>query len=146
MDATQLSRRLETVAQFVPHNARLADIGSDHAYLPVHLALNKQIEMAIAGEVADGPFQNACHEINNRKLNEIIIPRLADGLAAVELADRIDTITIAGMGGALITEILDAGQDKLTDVSLLILQPNIGEAGLRKWLMEHSYAITAEKK
>lgn len=145
MDAVQLSKRLQLVANFVPQKARLADIGSDHAYLPVHLALNGQIEKAIAGEVAKGPFQNASHEIKARKLTNIIEPRLADGLAAIELTDRIDTITIAGMGGTLITEILDQGQAKLSGVKTLILQPNVGEDGLRRWLMEHQYQIIAEK-
>lgn len=144
MDALHLSNRLQTVADFVPQHARIADIGSDHAYLPAYLALKGQIEGAIAGEVASGPLQNAINEINNHKLTKIIKPRLADGLAAIAASDKIDTITIAGMGGALITEILESGKAKLAGVTTLILQPNVGEYGLRKWLMEHQFKIIAE--
>lgn len=145
MDAQNLSQRLETVAEFVPKGARVADIGSDHGYLPAALALQKRITYAVAGEVVKGPYENAVHEIQKLNLANIIQARLADGLAAIEDADRIDTITIAGMGGALITQILDAHPEKLTGVSRLILQPNVGEARLRTWLMDHQFQIMAEK-
>lgn len=145
MDALHLSNRLQIIADFVPQNARMADIGSDHAYLPAYLALNGRIELAIAGEVAQGPFQNAAKEINNQKLTKMVIPRLADGLAAIQPDDNIDTITIAGMGGALITEILELGKAKLEGVTTLVLQPNVGEYGLRKWLMDHQFKIVAER-
>lgn len=144
MDALHLSNRLQTVADFVPQNARVADIGSDHAYLPAYLALNGRIAMAIAGEVAQGPFQNAAKEIKHHKLTKMVEPRLADGLDAIRSDDKINTITIAGMGGTLITEILEAGKTKLTGVTSLILQPNVGEYGLRRWLMEHQFEIVAE--
>lgn len=98
MDARHLSKRLATAAEFVPVGARLADIGSDHAYLPAFLALRGRIEYAVAGEVVRGPYQNACREITREGLQEIIVPRLADGLAAINADDRIDTVTICGMG------------------------------------------------
>ena len=63
MDARKLSNRLLTAAKYVKAGAVLADIGSDHAYLPAYLALNKQIKFGIAGEVVKGPFENAQHEI-----------------------------------------------------------------------------------
>lgn len=145
MDAKNLSKRLTTVAKYVQPGARLADIGSDHAYLPASLALNKRISYAIAGEVVKGPYENAVREIEGQGLAEIVHPRLADGLAAIQVSDRINTITIAGMGGSLITSILDQGQDKLTGVSRLVLQPNVGEYRLRKWLMDHGFQIMAEE-
>ncbi|MEY8441361.1 tRNA (adenine(22)-N(1))-methyltransferase TrmK [Lactobacillaceae bacterium 24-114] len=145
MDAQHLSKRLATVAKYVPKEARIADIGSDHAYLPAALALNNQITYAIAGEVVQGPYENAKHEIENLNLMDIIHPRLKDGLAAIDEDDQIDTITIAGMGGALITKILDAHPEKLVGVKRLILQPNIGESRLRRWLMDHRYQIMAEE-
>ncbi|MBB1086491.1 tRNA (adenine(22)-N(1))-methyltransferase [Limosilactobacillus fastidiosus] len=145
MDAQNLSQRLETVAEFVPKGARVADIGSDHGYLPAALALRKRIAYAVAGEVVKGPYENAVREIQKLNLANIIQARLADGLAAIEDADQIDTITIAGMGGALITQILDAHPEKLTGVARLILQPNVGEARLRTWLMNHRFQIMAEK-
>ena len=72
MDANHLSLRLARVANYVPKGARMADIGSDHAYLPAHLALNGQIEYAVAGEVVKGPFENAAHEIKQLQLDNVI--------------------------------------------------------------------------
>lgn len=144
MDARHLSDRLVRVAKFVPKNARLADIGSDHAYLPAYLAINKIISYAVAGEVAKGPYENAVTEINTERLDHMIMPRLANGLKAIKLDDNIDTITIAGMGGPLIKDIFTADLEKLTGVRRLIIQPNVGQKLIREWLMDHSYQIIDE--
>ena len=145
LDAQHLSKRLAVVASYVPQNARLADIGSDHAYLPAALALQGKIDYAVAGEVVKGPYENAVQEINSLKLSNVIHPRLADGLTAITDDDRIDTVTIAGMGGSLIAQILDTNPRKLAGVKRLVLQPNIGELRLRKWLMVHRFQIMAEQ-
>ena len=145
MDEKNLSKRLATVAEFVPVGARMADIGSDHAYLPAALALQKKISYAVAGEVVKGPYENAVGEIKGHGLTDLIKPRLADGLAAITPADRIDTVVIAGMGGTLIAEILDRGKDRLKGVRRLVLQPNVGEDRLRRWLMANRYQIMAEQ-
>ncbi|GAX02914.1 SAM-dependent methyltransferase [Secundilactobacillus pentosiphilus] len=145
MNGTHLSNRLQTVADFVRPGARLADIGSDHAYLPVHLAKKGVISAAIAGEVVKGPYHNALTEIENEQLTAVITARLADGLAAIHLDDNIDTITIAGMGGTLITNILESGKAHLTHHERLILQPNVGEDNVRRWLQDNSYEIVAER-
>lgn len=145
VDAENLSQRLTTVAKYVPQGARVADIGSDHAYLPAALALQGRIKNAVAGEVVRGPYENAVQEIQKLNLQEIIQPRLANGLVAIKTTDHINTITIAGMGGALITQILDAHPEKLVNVNRLILQPNVGESRLRKWLMAHRFQIMAEE-
>ncbi|WP_195517655.1 tRNA (adenine(22)-N(1))-methyltransferase [Weissella cibaria] len=144
MDALQLSRRLATVASYVPDGARLADIGSDHAYLPANLLLNKRISFAIAGEVAQGPLDNVQHEINRHRLGDVLVPRLADGLAAVQPEDLIDTVTIAGMGGRLIAQILTAGHADAQRYQRLILQPNIDIDVVRTWLMDNGYQLTDE--
>lgn len=145
MDAKHLSERLTAVASYVPANARMADIGSDHAYLPVALALQGKISFAIAGEVVKGPFENASHEIRKEGVTDIVKARIADGLTAIKKDDQIDTVVIAGMGGALIVSILAAGVDKLDGVNTLILQPNVGEQQVRVWLVEHNYQLTAEQ-
>ena len=145
MDSLHLSNRLKTVAKYVPDDARMADIGSDHAYLPANLVLNQRINFAIAGEVAKGPFQNAQAEISGHQLTKQIEARLADGLAAIELTDRIDTITIAGMGGTLISEILEQGKSKLSNISRLVLEPNVGSEIVRTWLVDNYFEITAEE-
>ncbi|MDK8115677.1 tRNA (adenine(22)-N(1))-methyltransferase [Limosilactobacillus reuteri] len=145
MDEKHLSARLACVASLVPAGARVADIGSDHAYLPAALVLDGKIDFAIAGEVVKGPYENAVHEIKDHQLEGQVIPRLADGLAAIEPADKVDTITIAGMGGSLIASILEKGKDKLTEIKRLVLQPNVGESQLREWLMNNHYQIMTEK-
>lgn len=145
MDEKNLSKRLATVASYVPAGARMADIGSDHAYLPAALALQKKISYAVAGEVVKGPYENAVSEIKGHGLTDLIKPRLADGLAAITPADRIDTVVIAGMGGTLIAEILERGKDRLQGVRRLVLQPNVGEGRLRRWLMDNRYQIMAEQ-
>lgn len=145
VDEKHLSARLACVASLVPAGARVADIGSDHAYLPAALVLDGKIDFAIAGEVVKGPYENAVHEIKDHQLEGQVIPRLADGLAAIEPADKVDTITIAGIGGSLIASILEKGKDKLTEIKRLVLQPNVGESQLREWLMNNHYQIMTEK-
>lgn len=145
VDEKHLSARLACVASLVPAGARVADIGSDHAYLPAALVLDGKIDFAIAGEVVKGPYENAVHEIKDHQLEGKVIPRLADGLAAIEPADKVDTITIAGMGGSLIASILEKDKNKLTGIKRLVLQPNIGESQLREWLMNNHYQIMTEK-
>ncbi|WEG73950.1 tRNA (adenine(22)-N(1))-methyltransferase [Vagococcus intermedius] len=147
MNEQKLSKRLAHVASYVEPGARVADIGSDHAYLPAWLYLNGKIEAAVAGEVVQGPFESAKKLVETRGLSEHITVRLANGLEAVEKNDQIDTVTIAGMGGSLISDILDRGVNKgiLTGKERLILQPNIGEKRLRKWLVKYKYQLIAEE-
>lgn len=141
----ELSQRLQAVANFVPQGSRLLDVGSDHAYLPLDLVKKKRIDFAIAGEVVQGPYQSALNNVAQAGLSEQIEVRLANGLAAFEFADQISAITICGMGGRLIAEILAAGKDKLAQIERLILQPNNREDDLRSWLMEHGFVIVAEQ-
>ena len=139
-----ISKRLELVASFVPQGAILLDVGSDHAYLPIELVERGQIESAIAGEVVEGPYQSAVKNVEAHGLKEKIQVRLANGLAAFEEGDQVSVITIAGMGGRLITRILEEGLDKLANVERLVLQPNNREDDLRIWLQENGFQIVAE--
>ena len=139
-----ISKRLETVASFVPQGAVLLDVGSDHAYLPIELVKKGHIERAIAGEVVEGPYQSAIKNVESHGLSEKIQVRLANGLAAFEESDQVSVITIAGMGGRLIASILEEGFDKLAHVERLILQPNNREDELRSWLQDYGFQIIAE--
>lgn len=145
MDKNILSHRLETVASFVPSGARLLDVGSDHAYLPLALVEKGQLAFAVAGEVVEGPYQSALANVREAGREEQIIVRLANGLAAWEGADQIDTITICGMGGRLIADILEAGKERLVSINRLILQPNNREDELRDWLAENGFVLIAEE-
>lgn len=146
MNAKDLSNRLQKAAEFVPSAAILADIGSDHAYLPVALMLQEKISYGIAGEVVAGPYESAKRQVAKYGLEEKIAVRLADGLEAVELADQVSAITICGMGGVLIRDILQRGkaQNRLSGKERLILQPNVGERQLRQWLVAEDYQIIDE--
>ncbi len=143
MEQINLSERLKRVADFLPQNSRMADIGSDHAYLPVYAVLGKKADFAIAGELNEGPFISANQTVHTYGLENQIKVRQGNGLNVIAKGE-VNTIVIAGMGGSLIQSILEAGQDKLTPDMRLILQPNIGAFGLRKWLTSRQWQITAE--
>ncbi|RMR07937.1 putative SAM-dependent methyltransferase [Pseudomonas savastanoi pv. glycinea] len=145
MNEQTLSRRLERVAAHVPAGARLADIGSDHGYLPVALMRRGSIAAAVAGEVALTPFRAAERTVRENDLDQFITVRMANGLAAIQPEDGITAISICGMGGETIRDILDDGKAHLTGGERLILQPNGGERPLRQWLMENGYCILSEE-
>ncbi|KJZ52338.1 tRNA (adenine(22)-N(1))-methyltransferase [Pseudomonas marginalis] len=145
MNEHTLSLRLERVAANVPHGARLADIGSDHAYLPVALMRRGVIAAAVAGEVATTPFHAAQRTVRDNGLEQHITVRLADGLAAIEAADGITAISVCGMGGETIRDILESGKAHLSGQERLVLQPNGGEQPLRQWLMDNGYSIRSEE-
>ncbi|MEO4052278.1 tRNA (adenine(22)-N(1))-methyltransferase TrmK [Solibacillus sp. CAU 1738] len=144
MNAQKLSKRLETVASFVPTGAVVADIGSDHAYLPCYLVHKGMVKRAVAGEVVKGPYESAVRQVRTEGLTNSITVRMADGLAAIEESDHIDTVTIAGMGGPLIVSILEKHPEALKSVTRLILQPNIHAKVIREWALAHGWAILDE--
>ena len=144
MQVKNISKRLGKVASFVPQGAKILDVGSDHAYLPIYLMQQRRIVSAIAGEVVDGPYQSAVANVSDNELSDKISVRLANGLAAFDEKDQIDVIIIAGMGGRLIADILANGSAKLASVKRLILQPNNREDELRRWLCGHNFQITEE--
>ena len=142
----ELGERLTRVASFVPNGSKVCDVGSDHAYLPVYLIQNDQISCAIAGEVVEGPFLSAKQTVRDYRMEDRIEVRLGDGLQILSKEDEITAVTICGMGGELISRILEAGYSgcHLNGRERLILQPNVAEHFVREWLMKHSYRITYE--
>lgn len=138
-----LSNRLKMIADKVQLHSRLADIGSDHALLPVYLASQRIVSFAIAGEYHLGPLEAAKQQVKEANLIDRIDVRHGDGLAVIQRGE-VDCITIAGMGGNLIARILDEGKEKLDGVQQLILQPNVGEDVVRHWLVEHGWYLLEE--
>lgn len=144
---TELSERLKHVADQIHQGEIVADIGSDHAYLPIYLLHNNISPLAIAGEVAEGPFNRAKNEVRIYHLEEKIDVRFGNGMDIITSNDHIDAFTICGMGGVLIASIIKKGitQNVFKHNERLILQPNVGEFSLRKYLQSIQYKITDEK-
>ena len=105
MSKLELSPRLAAIAAQVPQGARLADIGTDHAYLPTALLLAGRIERAVASDVREGPLQRGRETARHYGQEENITFRCCDGLEGLT-PDQADTVVIAGMGGELIARIL----------------------------------------
>lgn len=139
-----LSNRLKTVASLIPKGSVLADIGTDHAYLPIYALQNGIICRAICGDVREGPLLAARKNVREANLEDEIVIRKGDGLAVIEPDDQVDCITICGMGGSLITSILEQGKDQLTSVKALILQPNNAAEQVRHWLINHNWKLAQE--
>ena len=139
-----LGERLRTVAELVGDFRRIADIGSDHAYLPVWLVLHGKAVFVIAGEIQRGPLEAARRTISEMALEDCIEVRLGDGLAVVRPGE-IDAVVIAGMGGATIRGILERSSRVVDNLSRIVCQPMTGAAGLRRWLMDHGWLIDAEE-
>lgn len=141
-----LSRRLSAIADLVPPGARVADIGSDHALLPAWLVSSGKSPLAVAGEVRDGPLKASAARIEADGLADRVAVRKGDGLAVIAPGE-VDCVVIAGMGGVLIVSILDAGEadGKLEGVRTLVLQPNVGEDIVRRWLLEKGWYLANER-
>lgn len=139
----KLSRRLQAITEQIPPAATLADIGSDHAFLPCYTCLEGMTPWAIASEVAQGPLRAVQQQVFRSGLAETISVRLGDGLNVLARAE-VDVVVIAGMGGHLMVDILDAGQERLQGISRLILQPNVREKQVRLWLMQHDWELIDE--
>ncbi|GAB7386336.1 tRNA (adenine(22)-N(1))-methyltransferase TrmK [Bacillaceae bacterium] len=139
----KLSRRLQKVASYIPNGSRVADIGSDHAYLPTYLIQRGIASHVIAGELNEGPWRAARSQVRAAGLEGRIDVRKGDGLTVIEKGE-VDVITIAGMGGTLISKILGEGLEKLEGVRRLVLQPNLGEPLVRRWLYGHRWQLVAE--
>ncbi|WP_316245511.1 tRNA (adenine(22)-N(1))-methyltransferase [Gorillibacterium timonense] len=139
-----LSTRLSAIAAKIPAGSRLADIGSDHALLPVSLAENGTIARGIAGEVNPGPYEAAQRQVREAGVGKLIDVRKGDGLSVLTPGE-VDVISIAGMGGSLIVSILEAHPDRLEGVNRLVLQPNVGEDQVRKYFLTHNWILSSEE-
>lgn len=140
----RLSYRLETVAKYIQKNSFLADIGSDHAYLPVYCIQTQKARQAIAGEVTKGPYDSAKKTVCQYKLSDRIDVRLGNGFDVI-LGEAVECVTICGMGGQLIRDILEHGKEKIPTVQRLVLQPNVAAYTIRKWAVQNGWKLTAEE-
>lgn len=139
----RLSRRLEAVASFVPQGSRVADVGTDHGYIPIWLVEQGIADYAIAMDVRTGPLQRAEEHIARHKLESCIETRLSDGLAQLRPGEA-DTVVIAGMGGELMLRIMRDGSHMWDSVSRFVLSPQSELEIFRRGMEEMGFVITEE--
>ena len=130
-------------AQMVRKGSRLADIGSDHAYLPIALCTENKIEYAQASDINEGPVAAAVANIRKNGLGDRIMAVRADGLDKT-LDFAPDCITVLGMGGELIVSILDKAPWVKNENITLVLQPMTHPEILAKYLAEQGFAVNDE--
>ncbi|MCI2056654.1 MAG: class I SAM-dependent methyltransferase [Oscillibacter sp.] len=140
----ELTPRLQLLANWVPQNARLADIGTDHGYLPIWLLLQDRIAAAIASDLRPGPLSRAKADAAQYGVADRLDCRLCDGLAEIS-PQEVDTIVIAGMGGENIADILSAAPWTADGLHQLLVQPMSRAEVLREYLMKHGYRIEREQ-
>ncbi len=138
-----LKMRLAKIADLLENIDCLADIGTDHGYLPVKLIQEKRIKKAIAADINPTPLNKARSIIAESKLQGFIETRLGSGLSVLEPGEA-DGLVIAGMGGILISELLGDQEEVAKLCKCLILQPMNNQSHLRRFLEENNYRITKE--
>ena len=142
MRALELPPRLRLIAGWVPEGAYLADVGTDHGYLPTWLRLQGKIQGAVASDLRPGPLERA--KVTGLLYGtDNIEYRLCNGLAGIRPSE-VDTVTIAGMGGETILSILKAAPWTADGQHTLLLQPQSHEEMVRQYLAENGFAITRE--
>ena len=139
----KLSKRMKAVAAMVTSGGVLADVGTDHGYIPIALIQRQKIKSAIAMDINKGPLARAQDNIASARLGDYIQTRLSDGVAALGEGEA-DSILIAGMGGELVIHILSEGEKVCKAASELILQPQSDIRKVREYLRLHHYKIVDE--
>lgn len=138
-----LSRRLKLIATLVPKGARVCDVGTDHARLPIYLIENNIAKGVIATDIRPLPLENAEKNVAASGVSGIEL-RLCDGLSAVKKSEA-DTVIIAGIGGEVISGIISRGELlRKQPYPLLILQPTTSPEALRQYLYKNGFEIITE--
>ena len=139
----ELSKRLYAVAGLVTEGASVADIGTDHGYVPIYLVESGIAGKVIALDVNQGPLNRARMHIVGHGLGDRIETRLSDGLAMIRPGE-VDTVIASGMGGPLTIRILQEGKEVADQLNALILQPQSEICRVRRFLTENGYRIEQE--
>ena len=139
-----LSQRLKEIANYIPDNIKMVDIGCDHALLDIYLYKNRKNIKIIASDINENALNQAKNNIKKNKLEKYIETRISNGLDNIS-KEEIDTIVISGMGAHTIVGILHTNLDKLINVKNIIVQSNNHIDFLRKKITELNYYIESEK-
>lgn len=142
MDNIKLTPRLQCVADCIKKCNMLADIGTDHAYVPIYAVQNAITDKAIASDVVEGPLKIASDNIKSCGLENKITTALAYGLASARGAD---VIVVAGMGGKLICDILQKDEYIAKGADYMVIQPMTCSFELRKYLHSHGFELVDER-
>ncbi|MBQ4283861.1 MAG: SAM-dependent methyltransferase [Lachnospira sp.] len=143
MEDLKISKRLQKVASLVKQGNVVADIGTDHGYLPIYIVKNGVSDKVIAMDVRKGPLQKAVENVASYGVKDNIDIRLSDGLEKLS-KNEADTITICGMGGRLIQSILEKGKSKYNAKTQLIVSPQSEIRDFRKYLLDEGFHISGE--
>lgn len=139
----KLSKRLDTIASFVPKGSKIADIGTDHGYIPIYLVENGAAVRALAMDVREGPLARAREHVEEHGLSDRIETRLSDGMQKLRSGEA-DTVIIAGMGGELVIHILEEGRRLWPEVRSFVLSPHSELHKVRRYLRENGFTAEDE--
>ena len=143
MKNIQLSKRLQYVADFITPGLVLADIGTDHGFIPIYMVLEGRTHRAYAMDINEGPLERATEHIREKGLEDKIETRLSDGLMKLN-ANEAESVLIAGMGGGLVIKILSEGKHALEGVKELVLSPHTEADLVREFLKTTDFVIEKE--
>lgn len=139
----QLSKRLKMVASLVTEGKRIADVGTDHGYVPIYLVQSGKTPYALAMDINKGPLSHAKENILRYNLQNRIETRLSNGLHEYNKGEA-ESVIIAGMGGSLMVQILSESHDKWKDDVELVLSPHSEMEFVRRYLLENNMSIEEE--
>lgn len=143
----KLSDRLQLIADRISEGETMADIGTDHGFLPIYLRVCGKSPKVIMGDVSEPSLEkgrkNAFMMVPDMSMLDDIGFRVGDGLSVLE-SGEVDTVVIAGMGGKLIRDIMAADMELTGTIKKFVMQPRIGQGHLRKWLIDNGFVIIAE--
>lgn len=139
----KLSKRLDCVASLIEDNRSIMDIGCDHAFLSIFIALNKNPKKVIASDNKKGPLVGAKENVDKYKVSDKVIVKLGDGVNPIE--EDIDTIVVSGMGGMNIVGILKYKTNLFKNVDTIILSPNTDSSFVRYEICKLGFYIDNEK-
>lgn len=139
----ELSKRLQAVADLVSDGVVVADVGTDHGYIPIYLIEAGKCAKAFAMDINKGPLLRAQEHIAEHGLAERIRVRQSDGVKALSQGE-CDCVVVAGMGGALATKIMEEGEEIFRNLKEFVLQPQSELTKVRQYLWEQEYCVIAE--
>lgn len=140
----KLGERLAAVARYVAPGTTVADIGTDHALLPLFLVEQGISPRAVAVDAATGPYKAALQAVAESGLSDRVDVRLGDGLSVIAPGE-VQVFVLAGMGGNTMRDILDASPEVVKQASRIIMQPMEQQAAIRQWLAANGWAIVDEE-